>query len=392
MGMIVLLLINLGTDFYLYFKLKKRFTSPLPSRIQLISAVCLYVLLGVIVCLPRRSGSEDVLLTVMWTLFGYMTIYIGKYIFVIFDLIASIPCLFRGKRIKVLSVLGAFLGTVAFIAMWWGALVNRYRIQIKDVTIEIANLPEKFDGYRITQFSDLHTGTFRTDTAFVSKLVDRINATGSDAIFFTGDIVNRRSDELIPFVDVLSRLEAPDGVYSILGNHDYGDYSTWKDENAKQENMELLYSLQAKMGWKLLRNEHTFFKQDSDSIAIIGVENIGDPPFKSYGSLMNAYPDLDDSNTKILLTHNPAHWVDSIAEHKNVKIDLALSGHTHAMQIEIFGWSPAEFRYPTWGGLYHASDKDKSLYVNIGAGTVGLPMRIGATPEITVITLKRKNN
>ncbi len=384
------MLINLGADIYIYKVLRKRFPTKQPARIQLVSAVVLYVLLAVIVCLPRRGGSEDTLLCVMWLLFSYMSIYIGKYLFIIFDLLALVPCLFKRGRIRWLSVSGIFVGTSVFIAMWWGALINRYRIQVNEVTVEIAGLPDSFDGYRISQFSDLHTGSFRNNTAFVAKLVDRINSTAPDLIVFTGDIVNRRSDELLPFTGILSNLEAPDGIISILGNHDYGDYSTWVDDNAKDENMRLLHNLQKNMGWQLLLNDYRYIKNGNDSIAIIGVENIGDPPFKSYGSLASSYPDITDSNVKILLTHNPAHWVDSIAGNSDAKIDLSLSGHTHAMQIEILGLSPAAFRYKTWGGLYFSPDNKKALYVNIGSGTVGIPMRLGATPEITVITLKKK--
>ena len=391
LGMLFLLLINLGTDTYIYKKLKKRCNSPFPAKIQLISAVFLYLLLVVTVCLPRRGGSDDALAGVMWLLFGYISVYVAKYLFVIFDLIASIPCLFKRKRIKALSFFGAVIGCLVFVSMWWGAIINRYRIQVNEVTVEIAGLPDSFDGYRITQFSDLHTGTFRNDTSFVSKLVDRINATGSDLIVFTGDIVNRRSAELIPFTGVLQRLEAPDGVFSILGNHDYGDYSDWESDDAKADNKSQLIRLQNDMQWKLLLNHHCFLVNGNDSIALIGVENIGDPPFHSYGSLEESYPDLSDDNVKILLSHNPAHWVDSIAGNEDVKVDLTLSGHTHAMQIEVSGISPAALRYKTWGGLYCDSEsEDKQLYVNIGCGTVGLPMRLGATPEITVITLKKK--
>ncbi|MDE6048885.1 MAG: metallophosphoesterase [Paramuribaculum sp.] len=390
LGMLFLVLVNVGADAYIYKVLKNRFSTKRPARIQLVTAVVLYILLAVIVCLPRKGGSEDTLLWVMWLLFGYVSVYIVKYLFVIFDLLASVPVIFCRRRIKWLSVLGVFVGTAAFLAMWWGALINRYRIQVNEITVEIADLPDNFDGYTITQFSDLHTGSFRNDTSFISRLVDRINSTDPDLIVFTGDIVNRRSDELLPFTGILSGLEAPDGVVSILGNHDYGDYSTWFDDNAKAGNMQLLYKLQKDMGWQLLLNDYRYIKNGNDSIAIIGVENIGDPPFKSYGSLTSSYPDITDSNVKILLTHNPAHWLDSIAGNSAAKIDLSLSGHTHAMQIEVFGLSPAVFRYKTWGGLYFSPDNKKTLYVNIGSGTVGIPMRLGATPEITVITLKKK--
>ena len=249
-------------------------------------------------------------------------------------------------------------------------------------------MPAEFEGYRIAQISDLHVGTYGNDTAFVSSLADRLNALDADLIVFTGDIVNSRAAELVPHAGPLSRISAPDGVLSILGNHDYGDYASWPDAAAKRENMELLKSLQGKMGWRLLLNETETLRRGQDSIIVIGVENIGDPPFPVYGSLPKAYPQLSDSVVKILLTHNPAHWVDSIASRPDINIPFSMAGHTHAMQIEILGWSPAKYRYPTWGGLYTDDDNSHKLYVNIGTGTVGFPARVGATPEITLFTLE----
>jgi len=296
--------------------------------------------------------------------------------------------LFHKERLSWLSVAGGFFAILTFLLIWWGALVGRYRIQVNEVEISVANLPDSFDGYKIVQFSDIHVGTFGSDTAFVKQLVDRINAENGDLIVFTGDIVNRKTDELLPFVSVFSELEAPDGVISILGNHDYGDYSDWPDSVSKAENMSMLYDLNKKMGWNLLSNSHEYIYNGTDSIAIIGVENVGDPPFKIYGSLKNSYPDLHDSVVKILLTHNPAHWSQEV-DGSDKNIALTLSGHTHAMQMELFGVSPAVFRYKTWGGLYNDENNRHQLYVNIGTGTVGLPMRLGATPEITVFTLRK---
>ena len=176
------------------------------------------------------------------------------------------------------------------------------------------------------------------------------------------------------------------GVYAILGNHDYGDYFNWPAPQIKQANMQLLYDLYKQTGIRLLRNETVWLRRGADSLALIGVENIGEPPFTTYGSLRRAYPNLSDSIPKVLLSHNPRHWTDSIATDPAANVALTLSGHTHAMQIEIGKWSPSAWRYDTWGGMY-TDDAHRQLYVNIGAGTVGMPMRIGATPEITVITL-----
>lgn len=387
--LLILTLICIATDVYIYVAALKRCRSKAPARVQLWSAIALYVGLIITLCLPRRSGSDATLHTIMWALFSFLSVYSAKLIFIIFDLIAKIPQLFRFHRLKWLSLTGGILSVVTFLAVWWGALINRFNIQVNKVDIEVPNLPAKFEGYKIAQFSDLHTGTFGSDTTFVCHLVDKINSLNPDLITFTGDIVNRHTDEILPHISTLSRLEAPDGVISILGNHDYGDYSDWNSPEEKRANLQQLIDIQNQMGWNLLLNRTAMLYNSGDSIAIIGVENVGDPPFTVYGSLPDSYKDVNDSVTKILLTHNPAHWSKEIADRNDNNIALTLSGHTHAMQIELFGLSPAVFRYKTWGGLYKDSSESHPLYVNIGSGTVGLPMRLGATPEITLFTLHR---
>ena len=377
-------------DCYIFRVLRSRCRSVGPSKFQLCSSIVLYGVLGVAVCLPYRSGDDEMLRTIMGLLFTVFSVFAAKFLFVVFDLLASLPKLFHRRRLSGLSVAGGIISVVAFLAMWWGALVNRYRIQIREVEIPVENLPDSFDGMRIVQFSDLHTGTYGADTAFVSQLMDRINSLNGDVIVFTGDIVNRHSQELIPHLSPLSRLDATHGVYSIMGNHDYGDYSSWPSDEAKAADVAKLEEMERSIGWKLLLNESEYIYADGDSIAIIGVENIGDPPFKVYGSLKDSYENLSDPTVKILLTHNPAHWTQEIAGSGDKKVDLTLSGHTHAMQIEVAGVSPACFRYDTWGGLYNDEEEKHPLYVNIGVGTVGMPMRLGAVPEITVLTLRKK--
>lgn len=382
------MLICISVDIYIYLSARARCRNNTPSRIQLWCSLAIYAVLGIALCIPRRSGSDEELRSVMWILFGFFSIYAPKILFTIIDLTASIPVLWRSKRIKAISAGGAALAVIVFLAMWWGALVNRYRIQVREIEVTVKNLPEVFDGYRMIQFSDIHVGSYGADTAYVSRVVDKINSLDGDVILFTGDIVNRRTDELLPFVRTFSRLKAPDGVFSILGNHDYGDYSSWPTPRHKELNMQLMDSLQAAMGWRLLRNEHEFIYHGNDSIALIGVENVGDPPFTVYGSLPDSYPDLSDNTPKLLMTHNPAHWRQEISDNGNINIALTLAGHTHAMQVELFGVSPAALRYPEWGGMYTDNAGKHYLYVNIGIGTVALPMRVGATPEITAITLR----
>lgn len=386
--LVLIVVACMASDVYIYLAVLKRCPRKLWSRLQLLGSVAMYLLLIVALCLPRRDGSEEALLGVMWMLFTFLSVYMAKFLFVIIDVLASVPLLFRQHRLRWLTRTGGVLSVVVFALMWWGALINRFRTQVREVEVTVQGLPEQFDGYRLVQFSDFHVGTYGSDTAYVSKVVNRLNDLNGDVLLFTGDIVNRRTDELLPFIRPLSRLKAAHGVYSILGNHDYGDYSDWESDAHKHRNMILMDSLQKSMGWRLLRNEHVILRQGTDSIALIGVENVGDPPFTVYGSLNDSYPSLGDSVTKVLLTHNPAHWTSDIADNDSINIALSLSGHTHAMQIELFGLSPAVWRYPTWGGLYADTDSRHKLYVNIGIGTVGLPMRVGATPEITVITLR----
>lgn len=387
--LLIFVCLSVFSDIYIYKCLVARVKNHIWSKIQLWTAVGCYGLVLCALLIPRRDGDNAMLLTVMWMLYSVLTVYLAKYLFVIIDLIGRIPSLFGHSRKKIVTKLAAFISILTFAVMWWGALVNRFNIDVKHVEIARTDIPSGFDGYKIVQISDLHTGTYDTDTTFVSRLVDVVNAQSPDLIVFTGDIVNSRSNELTPHVNPLSRLHARDGVYSIMGNHDYGDYANWDSPTQKKESIEYLKRLQASMGWKMLNNASTFIHCSGDSIALIGVENIGDHPFPVYGSLTHAYSTLGDSIFKILLTHNPAHWCDSISGHNNLNIPLSLSGHTHAMQVEIAGHSPAAYRYPTWGGLYADNDSSHMLYVNIGAGTVGMPARIGATPEITVLTLRK---
>lgn len=335
-----------------------------------------------------RTGNSSVLVAKTWIFFVFLSILVPKSIFILFDLMAITPKLFKSNRLRFLSIIGGVFSMITFCLMWWGALVNRYNIEVKQFDIPIANLPISFDGYRIIQISDLHLGSY-TDTCYISKLVSQVNQLRPNLIVFTGDIVNRRTNEIYPFISPLSKLKAEDGVLSVLGNHDYGDYYDWDSDSAKSSSFNELIKIQNQIFWQPLLNTHKFIHRGADSIAIIGVENIGDPPFKAYGDLKASYLTLSDGVVKILLSHNPVHWLKEVADKDSVNIALTLSGHTHAMQIELFGLSPAKYRYSNWGGLYSDKSTHHKLYVNIGIGTVALPMRLGATPEVTILTLKK---
>ncbi|MBD5250670.1 MAG: metallophosphoesterase [Barnesiella sp.] len=382
--LLIIIFLNVGVDIYIARGLRG-----LVKKAHIALSILLLAVVVAILFMPVRSSGVSVVLATMWMLFAYLTVYASKYVFIIFSLLSRLPRLWHGRRWWWLNVTGALLGWITFGVMWWGAIVNRFNIDVERVTVEIHGLPEQFDGYTIAQISDLHVGTYGNDTTYLHRVVEAVNSLHPDAIMFTGDIVNSRAAELIPHAATLGRLSAPDGVFSIMGNHDYGDYSDWPSAEAKTDNLASLHRMQKEMGWKLLLNTTDYLRRDSAVVAVIGVENIGDPPFHVYGDLEKAYATPGDSITKILLSHNPAHWVMSIADDPDKNIALTLSGHTHAMQVEVAGWSPAVFRYRTWGGLYESERTTNKLYVNIGIGTVGMPARIGATPEITLITLKR---
>ncbi len=348
---------------------------------------CLYM---VIVCMPKRSGSDTSLLFVMWGLFSYLTIYIPKILFLIFQVLSLVPTIFHHKRAKIFDVVGVIVATCVFITMWWGALYNRTNIDVKNIEVDIPGLPQSFEGFKIVQISDLHLGTYGTDTTFVHDIVQKINCLQPDIVVFTGDLVNRRSRESLPFVTTLSKIRAKSGVYAIFGNHDYGDYNDWVDEEMRINDVKQLSRNISLMNWQLLEDSTKWVYNEGDSIAIVGVGNISRPPFRVYGDLSAAYHDYSDDNIKILLSHNPDHWTDEIKDKEDVNIQLTLSGHTHAMQFEVLGLSPASLKYENWGKL-STDTIGRKLYVNIGLGTEGVPFRIGATPEITLITLKSEN-
>lgn len=399
---IVVMILAVIVDAYIFLYIKRNTSKRLYAGAYGISALLCWAFVLVCILLPRRDADAGITFQ-MWGFYSFFTIYIPKYIFMIFSLIGGLPRLWKRSTWRTGLWIGLPVAVIAFCAMWWGALFTRRQIEVVNVDVASPNLPNGFDGYKIVQISDLHVGTWGKDTSFVSALCDSINAIRPDVIFFTGDIVNRNSRELQPFLRTLSTLHAKDGIFSVLGNHDYGDYVDWKTPQDKLENLSLLKDWERQIGWKLLNNENVPIVSKGDTIRLIGVENWGEPPFRQYGHLIDAYPisrdslyNLNDNRYKILLTHNPEHWLREVIDVSN--IDLTLSGHTHAMQMELrlggWKWSPSSFKYSTWGGLYTRKNKDGkslALYVNIGAGEVGMPFRIGAYPEITVITLRKKS-
>jgi len=295
-------------------------------------------------------------------------------------------------RRRFLSLIGLGIAAVPFGALLYGMYRGKYNYQVLKYVLEFDDLPDAFDGYSITQISDVHSGSF-DNREKIEYGIDLINTQNSDMIVFTGDLVNNKAEEMEPWSDLFSRLEAPDGKFSILGNHDYGDYVRWDTEELKAQNLENLKNIQREMGFELLLNENRYLERGSDRLALIGVENWGRGGFKKAGDLQRATEGVDAHDFKVLLSHDPSHWEDVVVD-DDYHYHLTLSGHTHGMQfgIEIPGvvkWSPVKWRYKYWAGVYE--EKNQFINVNRGFGFIGYPGRVGIWPEITVITLKKKS-
>lgn len=296
------------------------------------------------------------------------------------------------SRLKFLSYIGVTLTVVPAISFLYGMVRGAYKFRIHKVKVSSPNLPEAFEGFKIVQISDLHSGSFMSPEPLI-KAFNIVMEQQPDAIFFTGDLVNNETIETEPHLDSYKMLKAPYGVFSTLGNHDYGDYKQWNTEEDKKQNLEALKNVHAQSGWRLLMNEHVALEKDGQKIAVLGIENWGGRGwFPKYGKLEDAYEGTEAYPYKILLSHDPSHWEMQVSQDEKYKdIDLTLSGHTHGMQfgIEIPGlkWSPAKYLYKHWGGLY--KQENQYLYVNRGLGFLGYPGRLGIWPEITVIELSK---
>ena len=304
---------------------------------------------------------------------------------------------FRTKKEKVIpsrrrfvSLIGMGVAAIPFAGMIYGMLWGRYNYRVVKHTLYFDDLPEAFDGYRVVHISDIHSGSF-DNAEKVQYGIDMINAQQGDVIFFTGDLVNNKAEEMRPWIAHFKQLHAKDGVYSVLGNHDYGDYVQWDSPDEKAKNLETLKQIHQQLGFCLLNNESVFLSRGQQRIAVVGVENWGQGFIKK-GNLKQALSQVDKKDFKILLSHDPTHWQYEVLKDPNF-IHLTLSGHTHGMQfgIEIPGvikWSPAGWRYKYWGGVY--KEKDRYINVNRGFGYLAFPGRVGMPPEITVIELKKK--
>ena len=369
-----------------------------------LSILCLVSFIYTLSTYDRSRGIQN---REMYILGWFLVLFVPKLLLVVImfgeDVFRVLIGLFRKlsssqtsfelpSRRKFISGIALGIAAIPFTSLIYGMYKGKYRYRVLAYTLEFDELPKAFDGYQITQISDIHSGSFDNHEE-IAYGVDLINAQKSDVILFTGDLVNNFASEMKTWTSLFSTLNAKDGVYSVLGNHDYGDYADWESISAKEENLKALKKLQAEMGWKLLLNEHVYLTREGSRIALVGVENWG-AGFKQVGDIDKASKGLSASDFKIVMSHDPSYWSEHLKNDPK-KFQLTLSGHTHGMQfgIEIPGflrWSPVQYRYEYWAGIYKESNR--VLNVNRGFGYLGYPGRVGIWPEVTVIKLRKKPN
>lgn len=393
----------LAIDLYAYQAFKTVFRSTATPWIYW-GITLAYIVLSVSISVLMSSGKVD---------YKYLGVLMGASILLaVPKLVAIIPLLieditrlgqflFRaattqpttlpGRR-TFISQIALGLAAIPFIGIIDGIWKGRYRYRVISHTLEFEDLPDEFDGFTIAQISDIHSGSFDNKEK-VEYGVQMVNELGADAIMFTGDMVNNIATEAEPWIDTFKKLSGKNGVFSILGNHDYGDYWRFPSAQAKVDNLNRLKEIHAEMGMDLLLNESRYFERGNERLYLAGVENWGLPPFPQYGDLQTALNGIPEDAFTILLSHDPSHFDAEVKQHSK-KVHLTLSGHTHGMQfgIEIPGWikwSPVKFKYPKWAGLYPEPD-GQVLHVNRGFGFLAFPGRVGMWPEITHITLRKK--
>lgn len=348
---------------------------------------------GVFIVIFLRRSGHDVQHMAGVLISSFLTVFIPK--------LLALPVLLAEDAVRVLRGFPIRNTYISEMALLWAMLIlilivfgltkGRHFYRVRQQILYFPDLPEDFDGFRITQLSDIHSGSLSNVKA-VKRGIDLVNAQRSDLVLFTGDLVNNKASEMEPWISDFGVLQAPFGKFSVLGNHDYGDYIRWENADSKALNLLRLKDIHHEMGFRLLTNESITIQKGSDSISLIGVENWGKGGFHQYGDLDKATARLPKDSFKILMSHDPSHWEQVTLNH-HTHVHLTFAGHTHGMQfgIELFGfkWSPIQYFYEQWAGLYHKDGK--YLYVNRGFGYHGLKGRIGIWPEITVITLKRSD-
>ena len=369
-------------DWYIYRNYIRRCTHHWARYAYWIPTIGL--LIGMILIFLMFEPKPHAMSRMSVFLITFLCICVPKAVFAILSLLFRF--IFRKAKLQIYA--NWLAGVIALYTLGYllfGAIMGKEYFQVRNITIQSEDIPEGFNGYRIIQLSDIHIGSWAGNPKAIQKAVDIINEQEADLIVFTGDLVNNLATELDEFIPILSQMKAKDGIYSVLGNHDYSLYIPWENEEDQQANLDNLKSKETSMGWELLNNQHVKLYHQGDSIALIGVENSGRPPFPNYANLKEAIQGTEGMFS-ILLSHDPSHWRREVLP--DTDIHLMLAGHTHAMQTKLFGLSPSRFVYPEHEGLYE--ENGQMLYVNIGLGYLMFPMRLGAWPEITLLTLKNK--
>lgn len=401
---VLLCLILLVIELYTFQVLKTLIKSkPILISIELVSILVLVYIVYALMQFDRSVGQTQ---QTMFTMGLLLIVYVPKLIltfilmgedifrvgagavnyFVDYDNSTD----FLKSRRKFVSQIGLGIAAVPFLSLIYGITVGKYNYKVIKQRIFFPDLPEEFDGFTITQISDLHSGSFDNPEK-IKYAIDLVNEQSSDLMLFTGDIVNTDAKEMHPWIEAFNGIKKHEyGKYSVLGNHDYGEYVTWPSEVAKENNFKAIKDLYGQIGFKLMLNEHTFIEKETEKIALVGVENWGNN-FKKAGDINKASEGLSQNDFKILMSHDPSHWEHEVKDHDK-NFHLTLSGHTHGMQfgIEIpgyFKWSLAQYVYKQWAGLYE--NMGRYVYVNRGFGFHAYPGRVGIMPEITVIELKK---
>ena len=377
-------------DLWFYLKMKKHRFYPLLRFFSLLPAI-IFILSFFYIRYGLRN-SDDYLLTsrVSWIFVILSLIYTPKIIYVIFYYLNRLYNKTFSKRTRAFRVVGFGLGAFFVAIISYGLVVTRDNFYLKQQVIEVKDLPDGFEEYRIAVFSDFHLGNWNRKFKVMEKISDMINNTNPDIIIFCGDLINNYNQETEGWEPYFNKLKSKDGMYAVLGNHDYGDYTNWDSPEAKTKNLEQTEENIRNLGFRLLLNEHTELIKNSDTITLVGVENFGSGHFVDYSDLTKALQDTKPERKKMLITHDPNHWNAEVTD-KRPDIFLSFSGHTHAGQIGYsrgkIHFSPASIIFPQWDGLYQQNDQ--FLYVNRGIGYVGIPIRIGVPPEITLIILRK---
>jgi hypothetical protein len=345
---------------------------------------------------PWQSRKPDIYKQSYYLMGFLVLLYFPKIAAILFFLLNDITnwvihFFDAGFQMNGLNLVGLLVGIIAILLALYGIVFGKYHFKTERLNLPFERLPKTWEGLKIIHLSDIHIGSWAGKQKKMQKVVNRINSENPDLILFTGDLVNNVVNELEGFEDIMKEMRASIGKYSILGNHDYGDYFQWNSPDEKRKNLEELKEVQKRIGFHLLMNDSVVLHNNDSTLGLIGVENWGLPPFHQNGDLEKAMKTLrEEPDFSILMTHDPSHWKQKVWDWEN--IDLTLSGHTHGMQFGIYTkklkWSPAQWKYPQWGGLYR--HKHQKLFVSTGLGFIGFPGRIGIRPKITLIKLERK--